>query len=224
LSKTHETVKLFYKKYLYKIKFSHCSARLFKNIAGVEKRLEKIDSVLQQHGEIDISVAGYRFRPKVNVTRESLTSLRQLYRMLKQHSDHKLMISRSKMFVYTNNRRLLNSIISFAGDDYELWEPDSAVSDVLLHSPNVIVTNKPVTHQYKITLKNQKNRDFVAWLGANRDKVKVGSLCLHLLTCKSWISDLYFYARDEKVLKLAQLTGMEIARIEKLVHKNDLDK
>lgn len=195
-------------------------ARLLKSSHNIEKKLSSLEF---NDSSCEISVRYWR--PRIKVTKDDVISLKKLHRILEKHKNHKLRISYSDIFVYTNSSQLIEDIISWSRKGfYELWEPDNSTTKTLLQSPDIIITNTPVEYRYKITLKNQKNRDFVAWIEANQDKIKIGTRCLHALKNQFWIASLYFYVKDEKVLQLAQLTGMDISRIEELVHKTDLDK
>ena len=68
------------------------------------------------------------------------------------------------------------------------------------------------------------NSGFANWAKNNTKQVKIGPVLMKSLETNGYVSDLYFYARDEKTLQLCSLMLSNIRRVDKLVVKSNLDK
>jgi|TARA_R110000782_G_scaffold5972_9_gene20689 hypothetical protein len=227
----HETKKLHYGKYLYKLKLTNQLAGIFRTEQQRNGRLTfaktKIQTYLQQYrrGETPTRL---RWRAHVAIPKNELLDANTIYNVLKVYIDEYIVrCEYSTLTIYSNNRSMLLKISNkLLGGNPELWEPDPTTIDFLTSSENVILVDIPTRYPFKLTFGRKKaNPALASWIDKNGDKVKAGPVLMENLRTRSWIQGQYIYVRDENVIFLLQiLVGDNISRIDKLVYKDDIDK
>ena len=219
-----ETTKLFWGKYLYKLCINNGIGHIFreKNLSHVR---EVLDTLQQQYDSGDPLVIESFYR-KYPVKEISFLDARKLYKFLSKKDDYMLRIENSTVCIYSNNREWIHTLKSALNKENlnELWEPNP---DHLPHlDANTIIVDKSNGYDYKVTLgpKVADTAGFANWASNNPKQVKVGPVLMQNLENNGSVIDLYFYARDEKTLRLCELMLSNIRRIDKLVVKPNLDK
>ena len=222
--KKFETTKLFWGKYLYKLCINNGIGSIFrdKNLSYAREILDK----LQQQYESGNPLVVTSFSRETPVTELSFLDARKLYKFISRTDDWSLRIEGSTTCIYTNNREWLHTLKSAINKDnlLEIWEPNP---QHLTHlDSNTIIVDKSNGYEYKVTLghKQSDTQGFANWAKSNPKQVKVGPTLMENLSSRGYVSDLYFYARDEKTVQLCSLMLSNIRRIDKLVVKSDLDK
>lgn len=228
----HETKKLHYGKYLYKLRITNQLASVFRTEHQRNGKLNfaktKIQSYLHQYQQGDIPVRSI-WRASVAIPKEDLLDANAIYNILKTHtSAYIVRCEYNALMIYTNNRSMLIKILNkLVSGSPEFWEPDPSTINFLKNSANVILINAPTRFPYKLTFGRKKaNSSLASWIDKNGDKAKAGPVLMENLRNESyWIQGQYIYVRDENVIFLLQmLVGDNISRIDKLVYKEDIDK
>lgn len=222
--KNLETTKLFWGKYLYKLSINNGIGHIFRdrNLSYVREVLDKLQ---QQYDSGNTLVIENYFR-QIPVKELSFLDARKLYKFLSKTDDYTLRIEGSTVAIYSNNREWLHTLKSAINKDnlLELWEPNPGHLSQL--DANTIIVDKSNGYDYKVTFgpKIADTAGFANWAKNNQKQVRVGPTLMDNLERSGYVSDLYFYARDEKTLRLCELMLSNIRRIDKLVVKSDLDK
>jgi hypothetical protein len=228
----HETKKLFYKKFLYKLSFKFEVGDIFRTWHQRDGRLSYAhDKILEFKNKLKNQKSfEYRKFGKKLVTHEIVKDAQRIRETLLNSSDYQLRVEAFNLMVYSNSKDELLKIVKNLEtvDSIELWEPDSSVTELLANEKDVLVVNKPSDYTHKLTLEaspRKKNVDaFKGWAEANRNKVKITDYSLNTLDSGYW-KNFNVYVRDEKVLLLLKMVAPDMIRkVEKIVYKGDVDK
>ena len=161
-----------------------------------------------------------------HVTESHFLDARRLYKFLSKTDDYTLRIEGSTTSVYSNNREWLHTVKSAMQKDnlLEFWEPDPTYIDLL--DSNTIIVDHDNGYKFKVTFGPaiSDTRGFANWAKNNPTQVRVGAQLMHNLENDGYVCDMYFYAKNEKIINLCSLMLSNIRRIDKLVVKADLDK
>jgi len=219
-----ETTKLFYGKYLYKLQLTNSIGRIFRD-KNLSYAREVLDSLQLQYEHGDPLRLTFWLREQA-VTEQSFLDARKLFKFLSKIDDYTLRIQSNTISVYSNDREWLHTLKSAINKNFvnEIWEPNPKSINYL--DANTIIVDKDNGYQYKVTLGPglSDTVGFASWALNNEEKVKVGPVLLDALRDNQWVSDMYFYARDEKILQLCTLMLSNIRRVDKLVVKANIDK
>lgn len=227
--KLHETKKLFYSKYLFKLVFRNQLNNIFRSEFQRPKKLSyarnKLDELTGQYRD-NLPLTRKAFRSEIPISLNDYFDAKELYTILKENNDYRLRIDPcSTITIFSNDKNLLLDISKrLLTTDIEFWEPDEKYIDLL--NTKVVIVDKKTDLPYKVIFNsNRANSDFAKWLRANRDKSKIGDVALQSLEDYGYLNGYYMYVRDEKVLNLVTLlAGSSIRSVEKLIYKGDIDK
>lgn len=221
--KLHETKKLFFKKYLYKIAICNDLNGIFRT------ELQKSKDLAYTRNKLDEFASNYRngeplvqsfFRTEREVPMEDYLDAKTLYQILKNNpKEYKIRVEHARnLCVYTNNESLLHTIIERLVNIEEIWQPSTRKKH-LLEADTIIVNNKP-EFPIRVMLKDETvSPDFANWLRANRDKTRIGDKALQSIDNNLHLGGFYFHVRDEKILSIAHmLVGHAIRGVYKLVY------
>ena len=224
LLKKLETTKLFWGKYLYKLCISNGIGNIFrdKNLSNARKVLDK----LQQQYDSGNPLVIENYYRHIPVKELSFLDARKLYKFLSKTDDYTLRIESSAVSIYSNNKEWIHTLKSAINKEnlLELWEPNPDHLSTL--DANTIIVDNSNGYDYKVTFgpKVADTVGFANWAKNNEKQVRVGPTLMSNLERSGYVSDLYFYARDEKTLRLCELMLTNIRRVDKLVVKSNLDK
>lgn len=218
---THETNKLFYGQYLYKIQLRNSLASYFreKNLPLARQALDTLRR-LDENDEPLLLGKGLRL---YQVSDRDYNDAKKLYALFSNFEDYKLRVEQMTLNVYGNNRLwILNVAASISkANIIEFWEPNTNYLSLL--QKDTILISEDNGYQYKVTFGNNKGEsNFARWAIANPKQVKIGPVCMRELQANGYVSGMYFYARDEKTLQLCSLMTTNIRRIDKLIVKADI--
>ena len=224
LLKKLETTKLFWDKYLYKLCINNGIGHIFRD-KNLSYAREVLDKLQQQYESGNALIIESHYR-QIPVKELSFLDARKLYKFLSKTDDYMLRIESSTVCIYSNNKEWLHTLKSAVNKEnlLEIWEPNP---DHLSHlNENTIIVDKSNGYDYKVTFgpKIADTAGFANWAKSNEKQVRVGPTLMGNLERSGYVSDLYFYARDEKTLRLCELMLANIRRIDKLVVKSNLDK
>lgn len=222
--KKFETTKLFWGKYLYKLCINNGIGTIFrdKNLSYAREVLDR----LQQQYESGEPLILTNYSRETPVTELSFLDARKLYKFISKEDDYTLRIESSTVCIYSNNKEWLHTLKSAINKAnlLEMWEPDPNYLTTL--NANTIIVDKSNGYDYKVTLgpKQSDTHGFANWAKNNINQVRVGPVLMENLEGRGFVTDLYFYARDEKTVQLCSLMLSNIRRIDKLVVKSNIDK
>ena len=201
----HDTKKLFYKKYLYKISLTNELNNIFR------AELQKSKNLAYTRDKLDEFASSYRngeplvqtfFRTEREIPMEHYIDAKNLYLILKNQSGNfKVRVEvGTSLAIYTNDENLLDNI-----------------TDRLEHTiDGVWLPAIPI----RVLFKDERiSPDFANWLRANRDKSRIGDKALQSIDDHNHMNGFYFHVRDEKVLSIVHmLIGHAIRGIYNLVY------
>ena len=224
LPNLHETKKLFYKKYLYKISINNELNHIFRS------ELQKSKNLSYTRDKLDEFASNYRngqplvqtfFRTEREVPMNHYLDAKNLYLILKnQNGNFKVRVETgTSLSIYTNDDNLLDNITNRIQYTLEnIWKPNSRGKHLLEH--DTIIVDRPPEFPFRIMLKDEKiSPDFANWLRANRDKSRIGDKALQCIDDNLHLGGFYLHVRDEKVLSIVHmLIGHAIRGVYKLLH------
>ena len=216
----YETPKLFYDKYPYKLVIRNSLAIIFreKNFNFAKEVLDDLQHQFEK-GEPLIRKSVYR---QFSIDNNEFFECQRLYKEFRSTShSYRIRVENPKIQIYSDNKNWLIGLAEKCTDPREFWAP--TVNELI---PNTILVDKPVTHEYKVTLSDRKvDPGFIIWIEKNPDKIKIGNTCKNAIQNNMYCTNYYFYIRDERVLNLVKLIiGASIRRIDRMICKQDIDK
>ena len=220
--KKHESRKLFYDKYLYKLEVRSSLATIFrnKNLVAARGVLDDLQNKLERNEPLVIK----SYLRSETVLPKTLYEAQTIYSLLSQPVDYKLRIEKPVISIYSNDKDFLINFASKMQQESHFYEPETNVKNLLENNPNIIILKNQIPYEYRITLGNQKTYDFKDWLHNNPDKVKASSKLLQYLDSNRSVDGQILYARDDKIIQLLSLLNVTIRRIDKIVCEQNLDK
>ncbi len=223
---TYPTNKLFYNKYIYKMRVKADLSALFRgmNLAFAK---EKIDE-MQSYAERDMTIPSPFFRFRQNrdtVSLETFMDSYAIYRILEQNADKcSVRVENRCLDVYTNEKSWLLEFpkkVQCVG----LWEPtNDKIADFLLDNQiNTQITEKPIEWCYKAFLAKQVDPKFAEFCRNNKKHLKIGKVALEAIEKNHWTQGFYFRVKSEKYLMLAKIAaGSGITKVIKYVSQDQL--
>lgn len=228
--KLHETKKLHYGKYLYKVNIASQLSGIFRTelqrngkLAYARSKLDEY-AAAQKSGYVTINT---KFRAKVSIDADELLDANNIYTVLKNSADYLLRCEYKKLIVYTNDSTTVSKLTAKVAGNMEIWQPTPKTAEFLQNNLNTIIVNNATNYPFKITFGFKPAKpELAAWAEKNADKVQIGSVLMkNLQKGNKYIQGQYIFARDENIIMLLQMIiGDNIARIDKLVYKADIDK
>ena len=230
----HETRKLFYGKYPYKLtlRTSLCSYfssyyrdNSFKNL---KKRCNAAEKELKA-GSIP-TTPWLWLRGEQQITESDVKIVRILIRHLEKYDDYKSRGEFGTLTLFLPDDQLWKKLKTLHELDkdhkFNWWEPKSDIS-----SGEVIMKSKEFTEwKYRVNVRNTIKPvpdGFYAWAMNNQDKIKAGSsFWFHAKNRNGHgISGTYFYIKSEKMLSLLTLMmGDKIKNVDKVVVRDTEDQ
>lgn len=146
-----------------------------------------------------------------------------LFGLFQTKTDFKLRVEKPYISVYSNDINWLLNVTYKIANVTELWSPDPSIEHKL--EKNIIIVEHPSDYPIKVTLGNGGVIDpgFINWANNNTNLIKIGPTLKEKILESGYVSGLYFYVRDEKILDLVSLMiSSAIVRVEKLMCKDDI--
>ena len=223
--KKHETTKLFYNKYLYRLGIRNPLASIFrnKNFAYASTILDQLQQDFESGLPLQVTYV-MRVQP---IRIQDFKDAQILYNELTRYNDdYILRIENQTVGVYSNDKQWLKTLSNKIKNVLDFCEPDKEIVEYLKQNINTIIVEDTFGYDFKITLGNEIcPTTFSQWLRTNRDKVKVTDKLIEDIENRQYTAGRYFYIRSENVLMLVKLIILDsIQRIDKLVSKQDIDK
>ena len=229
--KLHDTRKLHYGEYLYKLVLHNPLCTMFRS------ELQKNGKLSHVREQLDILTEKYRnnipltrkaFRTEIQLDIDDYLDAKDVYSCLKLANNYKIRVSPyMTLILYTNDRSLLVKIINkMRVSAEEFWEPKDIDIKLLQQEENIVIVNSLPQFPLRVWFNNNKvPGDFSNWLDSNKDKSRIGDKALMCLEECGNLNGFYMYVRDNRVLNLVYLlAGSAIRRVDKLVYNNNIDK
>lgn len=215
---THDTIKLFYDEYLYKVTVRNALSHIFrdKNLTAAKSVLDR----LQQYHDENMALQLVHFKKVENISNNTFFEAKNLYVEFLNQKDYKLRIENPRMQIYSNDITWLKNICT-RFDVTELWRPADNISKF---EKNVIYTDTQWAFEYKVKLGDNVDPNLAEWIVSNPDKAKAGKSCLQEIKHGRYVKGFYIYVKNEKILQLLSLFIGKIQRVDKLVYIPKTDK
>lgn len=212
----HQTKKVFFKKYIYKVSISLPIASVFRggNLLQIEKNIEEKRLQLSK-SSLEIKSHFFKYH-HFNYSLNDIERAKLLLNTLGELTEgYVLRVERCSLNVYFNNKSYINLIRKIA-NVVEVWEPlNDNVATYLLRNPKSIVSNKS-DYKYKVTVKplTTLGEDFKKW-AKQLPKIKLAS--------KNYQWTGHFYVVDDKTLSLCRIyLGNSIQKVEEITNINKI--
>ena len=221
--KKFETHKLFWDEYLYKLVVQNRLATIFRN-KNLSHAGQVLSNIREQY-EKGEPLLLYKSRRQDYVKESQYLDAEKLFQFFSSSNSFKLRVESSTLNLYSNDSKWLDSISKALtpGNVTEFWEPDASSIKHLLEK--TIILEEKINYQFRVTLGNKRgNQGFAQFAKTNPHLIRLGPVLLKELEQEGWVSGMYFYARDERVIQLCHLMLGNIRRIDKVIYKQDIDK
>lgn len=174
----------------------------------------KILDTLRQDYNLGRPLGIRRYLRVAKIREAHYVDARILFFYLQRMEDYLIRCEGSTLNIYSNNQTDLIKITKRVRNVVEYWEPEINTVDDILQG-KILSTVKG--YKFKVTFGNKVN-NLSSFIESNKDKVKVGPVCLEVIKNNGYADGLYIYVRDEKTLTLIKLlTGTGIRRIEEII-------
>ena len=217
-----DTNKLFYNKFKHKLVIRNSLTYIFR-----EKKYQESRVVLDHLQHLYEENQPLQLKSHMRITSVSLPDFlecKTLLSLLQNHKeDYKLRVEHPNLNIYSNNLNWLLAITYKIQNCEEIWSPTSSIEKLL--QPNIIISKNPTNYPIKLTLGNNGHIDpsFIQWAENNKKLIKIGNGLKEKILNSGYVSGMYFYVRDEKVLNLINLMiSSAIVRIDKILCKEDI--
>lgn len=219
------TTKLFYNKYIYKLRLKNNVGTIFRGL-NLRYAKSKLDE-MQQAAESDLPILSpfrYGLREPRTINLETFVDACVIYSFLTKHKKECMIRCEGyTLDVYSNERDWLLDL-SKQVNATEFWEPEEEFRDFLISNVNCIVTENPVEYPYKVYFNNYADRNFADYC-ENNSNIKIGKIALEGVKREQYLRGFYFWVKTEKQLMLAKIAlGTGISKVIKYISKDDLHK
>lgn len=211
-----KTNHLFYDKYVNKIAIQTPLAGDFRNkeLDRLKVNFDHYSRLLENSKNGFIEIGNWN-KKKISVN--DVFNGFKLLNLLDNEEDYTVRVEGRTLSVYSNNDALIDKIWSI--DPLivkEITQPvNETVKNFLLSNPNKIIA-KNYTHKFRVTVNPLRNNSesFHEW-AEKMPKIK--------LLKRTYKTEGYFYAADEKVLNLCKIfLGSRIRRIDEMVTESEI--
>jgi len=221
----YPTTKLFYNKYIYKLRVKAELAAIFRgmNLAHAKEKLDEMQSYAETNRTIPSPF--FRFRPNDTVSVETFMDTYTIYKALELNaSTCSVRVERRCLDIYSNEKDWL---VDLSKKIYTkgLWEPETAeIAEFLLdNNVDTVIKNKPIEWRFKCFLGKRVDPRFANFCRQNHNHVRIGKKALQSIEKEHWCEGFYFYTKTEKFLMLAKIAaGSSITKIVKFVNEDEL--
>jgi len=221
------TTKLFYNKYIYKLRVKSDVASLFRglNLGFVKSKLD----AMQRDAEADLPIQSpynHGLHRRNIVSLETFMDACVLYNTLEKNKKNCMVRCEGfTLDIYSNESGWLEKLSSQV-DAIQWYEPENDdIFDYLLQNANTQVIDGHVVWEYKALLGKTVDPNFADYCENNPDGFRIGNVAKRVVRNNHFSEGFYFYAKNERYLMLAKIAlGGQIRRVIKYVSRNDLHK
>tara|TARA_B100000925_G_C21968054_1_gene456541 strand:+ start:298 stop:981 length:684 start_codon:yes stop_codon:yes gene_type:complete len=222
-----QTTKLFYNKYVFKLRLKNELAAIFRgmNLGWAKTKLDEMQRDAEAEIPIKSPFRAWRGESK-NISIETFMDNCVIYTALQKNKDHCMVrVENQKLDIYSNENIWLEELADKIGA-IELHEPaNDEKLNFLLENKNTQIVRGKVDWPYKAFLSKKIDPNFVNYCEANSHAIKIGAKAKQAITKGYYVEGFYFYTKDEKYLMLAKIAlGGRITKIVKYISEADLNK
>lgn len=227
------TSKLFYNKYVYKLRIKNSIASIFRGMNLIFAKT-KLDA-MQQQAEADLPIESpfyWRGRGTASRANPNIINLETfmdgcvIYTALETNQDVCMTrIEGHNLDIYSNEYDWLDTLSKKVNAvSFSVPSSDEA-QDFLLANANTLIVKGNVEWPFKVYLGRSVSKSFAVYCDNNPNAIKIGNVAKKTIEKGGYVDGFYCYVKSEKYLMLAKIAlGGKIARIEKIVSENDLHK
>jgi hypothetical protein len=221
--KKRETHKLFWDEYLYKLVIHNKIARIFrnKNLSYAKQALVP----LKEAHDSGLPLNFVKSKRQDFIKEDQYLDAEKLLNHFSTANNYKIRIESATLTVYSNDKLWLETVANSLTprNVYEFWEPSSTSITHLIK--NTVILEEKINYQFRVTLGSRRgNLGFAQFAKKNPHLVRLGPKLLKEMENEGWVSGMYFYARDEKVIELCHIMLDNMRRVDKVIYKQDIDK
>ena len=222
------TTKLFYNKYLYKLRVKSVVASLFRglNLGFVKSKLDAMQRDAEAELPIQSPFNHVLRKRNTTISLETFMDACVLYNALEKNKRHAMVRCEGyTLDMYSNEPEWLEKLQKQV-DATQWYEPENDyVFDYLLQNANTELVEGEVIWEYKALLGKKVDPNFADYCENNPDGFKIGNVAKRVVRNNHFAEGFYFYAKNERYLMLAKIAlGGQIRRVIKYVSRNDLHK
>mgnify|MGYP001173589201 FL=1 len=223
------TTKLFYNKYLYKLRVKSNLAPLFRglNLGYVKTKLD----VMQRDAEADLPITSpFNFsmarRKEKTISLETFMDACVVYNALEKNKSNTMVRCEGfNLDIYSNEPDWLQGLMTQI-DVLQWHEPENdEIFDYLIDNANTKIVDGKVEWEFKAFLGRNVDPNFAEYCENNPDGFRIGKVAKRVVKNNHFAEGFYFFAKNERYLMLAKIAlGGQIRRVIKYVSQQDLHK
>ena len=223
------TTKLFYNKYLYKLRVKNTVGPIFRgmNLGYVKSKLD----AMQSDAEADMPIQSpfnhiHSRKKEKTVSLETFMDACGVYNALEKNKDYAMVRCEGfNLDIYSNEPEWLKNLMGQV-DCWQWHEPENdEIFDYLIDNANTKIIDGDVVWEYKAILGRKVDPNFADYCENNPDGFRIGNVAKRVVRNNHFAEGFYFYAKNERYLMLAKIAlGGQIRRVIKYVSRNDLHK
>lgn len=223
--KLYEVNKLFYNRFAYSLTLLNKLTCIFrnKNFKYAGSTLDKIQAQYEQ-GEQLLFTTQLR---QTSISESHFLDAKTVYNELtRNRDDYLIRCEGNTLNIYTNDKKWLISFGNKLKNATSWHQPKEKYIQFLKENTNTIIVNTDFPYNFKVTFNNSTvNPTLADWLQNNSDKVKSSRLLQEDIRKSGYINGRYVFCTSENVVMLLKIiAGDSIQKIDKLVHKQNIDK
>lgn len=225
MTKNYYTTKLFYNKYIYKIRIKNNISTIFRglNLRYAKSRLDE----MQQSAESDLPIPSPFWRglrePRY-VSLETFMDACVIHNVLEKNKSRCMVRCEGvTLDIYSNEKDWLEDLSKLLYVE-EFHQPEKDTEDFLKNNVDVVISPEEVIWPYKVYLGRFVDPNFAVYCD-NNPHIKIGKKALECIRKQQYVQGFYFWIKTENQLMLAKIAlGGGIGKVVKFVSKADLHK
>lgn len=212
---THESNRLYYRKYPFKLVCLNSLANLFRgaDLTYIRKKLDEYQTEAKQTAGI-VTIYGR----KRMIPRSDFYNAQLIYKYLSANSNYRVRVEGAHLSIYSEDKSWIKKLGRDLKAPVEFWEPNSSIE-----ANTIIMSPKMEGWLYRVTFGSRPvSNDVKKWLLANKSQLRMGPRVLEEIerpdTNYCYLYNYAFYVKSERMLMLANIAfGDYISRIDKII-------
>jgi len=222
------TTKLFYNKYLYKLRVKSTIASMFRglNLGYVKSKLDAMQREAESELPISCPFNHLARRKNMTIDLETFMDACVVYNALEKNKSNAMVRCEGyNLDMYSNEPDWLHKLQTQVSA-VQWHEPENdEIFNYLIDNANTKIIDGDVEWEFKAILGKKVDPNFADYCENNPDGFRIGNVAKRVVRNNHFAEGFYFYAKNERYLMLAKIAlGGQIRRIIKYVSRNDLHK
>lgn len=219
------TTKLFYNKYIYKLRIKNSIATIFRGM-NLRYAKSKLDE-MQMAAESDLPIPSpfsLGLREPRTIPLDVFMDACVMYNHLEKNKKRCMVRCEGHCLdIYSNEKEWLLDLAKYV-NAVEFFQPEESFTEFLKNNVNVVISTAPVEYPYKVYFNSYANKNFADYC-KNNPSIKIGKTALEHVAKEWYLQGFYFWVKTEKQLMLAKIAlGTGISKVVKYVSADDLHK